>query len=89
LSDALRNVRGVHVECLTHSCVIQMARSSNCPPAAVFVDGREAQYFGPNTPIGDVYGIEVYRGSGEIPGEFAATGGCGAVVVWTKNRPYR
>jgi hypothetical protein len=89
LGDALRNVRGVHVECLTHSCVIQMARSAACPPAAVFVDGREAQYFGPNTPIGDVYGIEVYRGAGEIPGEFAATGGCGAVVVWTKNRPYQ
>ena len=90
LSDALRNVRGVRVECRAiHSCVIEMSRSTNCPPAAVFVDGREADYFGPNTPIGDVYGIEVYRGAGEIPGEFAATGGCGAVVIWTKNRPYK
>ena len=89
LGDALRNVRGVRVVCQTHSCVIQMARSDNCPPAAVFVDGREADDFGPNTPIGDVYGIEVYRGAGEMPAEFAGTGGCGAVVLWTKNRPYR
>jgi hypothetical protein len=90
LGDALRNVRGVRTECrTTHSCVIEMSRSENCPPAAVFVDGREADYFGPNTPIGDVYGIEVYRGAGEIPGEFAGTGGCGAVVIWTKNRPYK
>ena len=89
LGDALRTVRGVHMECRVHNCVIQMARSDNCPPAAVFVDGRPSDYFGPNTPIGDVYGIEVYRGAGEMPGEFVGTGGCGAVAIWTKNRPYK
>ena len=88
LGDALRNVRGVRVDCRTHDCVITMARSTSCP-AAVWVDGTESPQFGPNTPIGDVYGIEVYRGAGEMPAEFAGTSGCGAVVVWTKNRPYR
>jgi hypothetical protein len=37
-----------------------------------------------------VYGIEVYRGSGEIPAEFGgSTAGCGVIVMWTKSRPYR
>jgi len=88
LGDALKGVRGVQVLCRTHDCSISMSRSTSCPPT-VWVDGRESPYFGANTPIGDVYGIEVYRGSGEIPAEFAGTSACGAIVLWTKNRPYR
>ena len=88
LGDALRNIRGVQVNCRTHDCAIFMSRSSSCPPT-IWVDGTESNYFGPNTPIGDVYGIEVYRGAGEIPAEYAGTSMCGAVVIWTKNRPYR
>jgi hypothetical protein len=78
----------VWVLCRTHECEISMSRSSGCPPT-VWVDGAQSAYFGVNTPIGDVYGIEVYRGSGEIPAEYAGTSACGAVVIWTKNRPYR
>lgn len=88
LGDAIRNVRGVRVNCRTHDCTITMARSTSCP-AAIWVDGNENPQFGANTPIGDVYGIEVYRGSGEIPAEYAGTSACGAIVIWTKNRPYR
>lgn len=88
LGDALRNVRGVRVLCRTHECTIAMARSSTCAPT-VWVDGTESQYFGANMPIGDIYGIEVYRGSGEMPAEYAGTSGCGAIVLWSKNRPYK
>ena len=88
LGDALRTVRGVRVDCRTHDCIITMARSTTCP-AAVWVDGTENPQFGGSTPIGDVYGIEVYRGSGEMPAEYAGTSGCGAIVIWTKNRPYK
>ncbi len=88
LGDAIRNVRGVRVNCRTHDCTITMARSTSCP-AAIWLDGTENPQFGPNTPIGDIYGIEVYRGSGEMPAEYAGTSGCGAIVLWTKNRPYR
>lgn len=88
LGDALRGVRGVWVLCRTHECVVSMSRSTGCPPT-VWVDGSASAYFGVNMPIGDVYGIEVYRGSGEIPAEYAGTSGCGAIVIWTKNRPYR
>jgi hypothetical protein len=88
LGDAIRNVRGVRVNCRTHDCLITMARSTSCP-AAIWLDGTESPQFGPNTPIGDVYGIEVYRGSGEMPAEYAGTSACGAIVIWTKNRPYK
>jgi len=38
----------------------------------------------------DVYGIEVYRGAGEIPAEFAGSNAaCGVIAVWTKSKPYR
>jgi hypothetical protein len=54
------------------------------------IDGTEASSFNENTPIRDIYGIEVYRGAGEVPGEYAgSTAACGVIVVWTKSRPYR
>lgn len=34
-------------------------------------------------PPGDIYGIEVYRGTSELPGEFG-TNACAAIAVWTR-----
>lgn len=87
LGDVLRTVRGVRVRCPTADCVIEMERSACLP--RVWVDGRPSDYFGANTPVGDVYAIEVYRGAAEMPAEFIGNGMCGAIIVWTKNRPYR
>lgn len=87
LGDVMRTVRGVQVRCPTQDCVIEMARSACLPK--VWVDGRPSDYFGANMPVGDVYGIEVYRGASEMPAEFIGNGMCGAVIIWTKNRPYR
>ncbi len=87
LGDVVRSVRGVRVRCPTNDCVIEMVRSACLP--RVWVDGRISDYFGANTPVGDVYGIEVYRGAADMPAEFVGNGMCGAIVVWTKNRPYR
>ena len=88
LGDALRGVRGVQVQCRPNDCLILMARSSSCPPA-IWVDGRPSDFYGANTPISDVYGMEVYRGPSELPAEFLTNGMCGAIVLWTKNRQYR
>ncbi|HEV2672243.1 MAG TPA: carboxypeptidase-like regulatory domain-containing protein [Gemmatimonadales bacterium] len=91
VSDALRTVRGVRIECdqSRFECYAVMARSPNCHPAW-YIDGIEVHSFQENTPIRDVYGIEVYRGTGEIPAEFGgSTAGCGVIVMWTKSRPYR
>jgi hypothetical protein len=91
VGDALRTVRGVRIQCnqQTFECFAVMVRSPQCQPTW-WIDGVEVRSFHENTPIRDVYGIEVYRGAGEIPGEFAGSdAGCGVIVVWTKSRPYR
>ena len=87
LGDVLRVVRGVQVQCRPTDCLILMSRSTTCPPA-IWVDGRPSDFYGGNTPIGDIYGMEVYRGPSELPAEFVGTGMCGAVILWTKNRVY-
>jgi len=91
VGDALRVVRGVRVRCnqQTFECFAVMARTPQCQPTW-WIDGVEVHSFHENTPIRDVYGIEIYRGAGEIPGEFAGSNaGCGVIVVWTKSRPFR
>lgn len=91
VGEALRTVRGVRIQCdqSRFECYAVMARSPNCHPAW-YIDGIQVHSFDENTPIRDVYGIEVYRGSGEIPAEFGgSTAGCGVIVMWTKSRPYR
>lgn len=91
IGDALRTVRGVRIQCnqQTFECFAYMARTPQCQPTW-WVDGVEVRSFHENTSIRDVYGIEVYRGAGEIPGEFAGSdAGCGVIVVWTKSRPFR
>ena len=88
LGDVLRGVRGVQVQCRPNDCLILMSRSQSCPPQ-IWVDGRPSDFYGGNTPIGDIYGMEVYRGPSEMPAEFLTNGMCGAIVLWTKNRSYR
>ena len=91
VGDALRTVRGVRIQCnqATFECFAVMARAQQCHPTW-FVDGMEARSFNENTPIRDVYGLEIYRGAGETPGEFSGSNAaCGVIVVWTKSRPFR
>jgi hypothetical protein len=91
IGDALRTVRGVRMECdqQRFECYAHMARTPQCEPTW-YVDGVEVHSFHENTPINDVYGIEVYRGAGEVPAEFAGSNAaCGVIAVWTKSKPYR
>lgn len=91
VGDALRTVRGVRIQCdqAAFECFAVMSRTPNCHPTW-YIDGIQVHSFQENTPIGDVYGIEVYRGTGEIPAEFTgSTAGCGVIALWTKSRPYR
>lgn len=88
MGDALRTVKGVRVNCGALECQIQMARAApGCRPA-FWIDGNLARSFHESTPIADVQGIEVYRGSGEIPAEFTGSNaGCGVIVIWTRAAP--
>ena len=91
VGDALRTVRGVRIRCnqQTYECFAAMVRSPQCLPTW-WIDGTEVRSFHENTPIRDVYGIEIYRGAGEVPGEFSGSNAaCGVIVMWTKSRPFR
>lgn len=91
IGDALRTVRGVRMECdqQRFECYAFMSRTPQCQPTW-YVDGVEVHSFHENTPINDVYGIEIYRGLGEVPAEFAGSNAaCGVIAVWTKSKPYR
>ncbi|MGE0442048.1 MAG: TonB-dependent receptor plug domain-containing protein [Gemmatimonadales bacterium] len=88
MGDALRTVKGVRVNCDVLGCIIKMTRAApGCGPA-YYVDGQYAASFAESTPISDVQGIEVYRGSSEVPAEFTGSlAGCGVIVIWTRAAP--
>jgi hypothetical protein len=91
VGDALRTVRGVRIQCnqQTFECFAVMVRTPQCQPVWI-IDGTQASSFHENTPVRDVYGIEIYRGPGEIPGEYTGSNAaCGVIVMWTKSRPFR
>jgi hypothetical protein len=91
VGDALRTVRGIRIKCdqQTFECSAFLARTPHCQPTW-WIDGVEVRSFHENTPIRDVYGIEVYRGAGEVPGEYSGSNAaCGVIVIWTKSRPFR
>lgn len=90
LQDAVRNLRGVNLDCTGSECAIRMARAPmRCSPEYV-VDERVDNMFGPSVPIRDIEAIEIYTGPSEVPGEFAGrNAGCGVVVIWTRSGPPR
>jgi hypothetical protein len=91
VGDALHVVRGVRIQCNqeTFECFAFMARTPQCQPTW-WIDGVQVHSFQESTPIRDIYGIEVYRGPGEVPAEFSGSdAACGVIVIWTKSRPYR
>lgn len=89
LVDILVTVRGVQQVCLVNDCVAKMVRAPpGCYPQ-YYIDGIESSaYFARHTPPKDVRGIEVYRGSAEVPGEFGGSNSaCGVIAIWTKSSP--
>lgn len=91
VGEAARSIRGVRMNCIQEdfTCYVRMSRTPNCNPQW-WVDGVNVSSFHESTPIRDIYGIEIYRGPGEVPGEFSGSNaGCGVIVLWTKSKPYR
>ena len=89
VGDALRTVKGVRVNCnINIECFVQMVRAApGCGPI-YYVDGQQARSFAESTAIQDIQGIEVYRGSAEVPGEYSGSfAGCGVVAIWTRAAP--
>ncbi|HEY7567995.1 MAG TPA: carboxypeptidase-like regulatory domain-containing protein, partial [Gemmatimonadaceae bacterium] len=90
LADALRDLRGVALDCAGTGCAVRMVRApARCAPEYI-VDERTDNMFGPSVPIRDIEAIEVYLGPSDVPGEFAGSNsGCGVVVIWTRSGPPR
>ena len=84
VSEVLRTVRGLRVDCGSGSCRVLMVRSTSCEPR-YYMNGFPTNAEALNTPVLDVAGIEVYRGPSETPPEYmGAQSMCGAVGIWTK-----
>ncbi|MFL5577083.1 MAG: TonB-dependent receptor [Gemmatimonadaceae bacterium] len=86
LTDALRMTSGIQVRPNGFGYSIQ--GRGGCSPS-VFIDGLPvydgARDIDELVRPSEVAGIEVYSGSGSVPGQFATqSNGCGTVLIWTK-----
>jgi carboxypeptidase family protein/TonB-dependent receptor-like protein len=92
LADILRTVRGLTVRNAGGRTEIRFVRANartdgpDCPPE-MWVDG--ARTFGATVDEfnpGEVEGIELYRGLGQIPAQYLSrTSACGLVIIWTRS----
>lgn len=90
LTDAVRDLRGVALDCSGTTCNVRMVRAPmRCTPEYI-VDERVDNMFGPVVAVRDIEALEVYTGPSDVPGEFAgANAGCGVIVIWTRSGPSR
>jgi hypothetical protein len=87
VADLLRNAPGVNVTCRgMGGCTIILGRNTGrtCRPE-YFLDGFTANFAtGPNFPINQIRGVEIYRDASEIPVEFLRPNmRCGVIAIWT------
>lgn len=92
VADLLRTVRGLAVRTSGGRAEVRFVRANtrvdgaDCPPE-MWIDGVRA--FGATVDEfdpGEVEGIELYRGLGQIPAEYLSrTAGCGLVMIWTRS----
>lgn len=85
-TDLLQGIAGVNVVHTARAGGAVVLLRGNCRPQ-VYLDGVPIGLAGMSIddlvqPM-DLEGIEVYRGPGEVPVEFAR-GACGAVLLWTR-----
>jgi hypothetical protein len=85
ITDLLRSVPGVMTSCTARGCNIQMDRSTRQCRPEFFLDGLPAtNSTGPNHPLNQVRGVEIYRDRFETPPEFQrANLQCGVIAIWT------
>jgi TonB-dependent Receptor Plug Domain/Carboxypeptidase regulatory-like domain len=96
ISDLLRGMAGVQISSGDNGDVITFRRSvgglfggTACQPLYV-LDGMrlsdDPQSFLSTLTMDEVYGVEVYKGPSETPGEFLGLGAeCGVIVIWTRH----
>lgn len=85
ITDLLRTVPGVMTACDNRGCVVRMARSTTQCQPEYYLDGYPATIStGPNFPINQIRGVEVYRDRFEAPPEFQRGNyNCGVIAIWS------
>lgn len=85
IGDLMRVVPGLMTTCTPRGCVIRMERGTAACQPEYFLDGYPATFAtGPNFPITQIRGVEIYRDKFETPAEFQRPNlQCGVIAIWT------
>ncbi len=89
LSDLMRSVAGIQTRCSGfrsgNACQIVMNHGTRQCSPEYFLDGYPATAStGPNFPIGQIRGIEIYLDEFAVPMEFQRPNlRCGVIAIWT------
>ena len=90
MTDVLRGIPGVRLNCRSGICNVQMTRSAHGVCNADWVvDGAPASMSStPHMPVVGIVAVEIYRNPNEVPAEFLKSDSqCGVIAIWTKSGP--
>jgi len=84
-ADLMHAVPGLFTSCNSRGCIVRMQRGTRMCQPEYFLDGYPATFAtGPNFPIAQIRGVEVYRDRFETPAEFQRPNlQCGVIAIWT------
>jgi hypothetical protein len=92
VADLLRTVRGLATRTSGGRTEVRFIRANSrldgvdCPPELWFDGVRTFDATVDEVDPGEVEGIELYRGLGQIPAEYLSrTAACGVVLIWTRS----
>jgi hypothetical protein len=85
VAELLRTVPSVMNICNSRGCQIRLPSSSGPCSPEFFLDGYPATFStGPNFPLAQIRGVEVYRDQFSVPAEFQRPNlRCGVIAIWT------
>jgi hypothetical protein len=90
ISDLIRMIPGLRLECRGIVCRVYSARGGRNCRMTYFMDGIPVDQSAVwTTPPRDLEGMEIYSGPSETPPELERRGSCGAIVLWTRLPPER
>ena len=85
VAELLRTVPSVMNICNLRGCQMRLPSTTGPCSPEFFLDGYLATFSsGPNFPLSQVRGVEVYRDQFSVPGEFQRPNlRCGVIAIWT------
>jgi hypothetical protein len=85
VAELLRTVPSVMNICNLRGCQMRLPSSTGPCSPEFFLDGYPATFStGPNFPLSQIRGVEVYRDQFSVPSEFQRPNlRCGVIAIWT------